>query len=361
MGLPISVGDAIAVIDFAVKTYQRIKGASDQIDSVGDRLGTLQDLLRSFKELLDDKKKHALAMIRPYLKDRAISITEDTKRDVKEIREILEIWETEVGKNKLKIAAWAFGKWPGRLEDLEQKIDKRLVDLSWVLQHMQSHWLNNPPPQNPPAKPSPKPSKDIAILFVDPYNRGRGKIAEAFTKLLRERTTRSGNKWGIKFCHSAGLKIINRCNCVDEVKAAGVQMDPGNKPSKKNQMDALFQNDKMPFKEGIEKQARNSRSRGLSKDLFKTYDRVVVFTGRDMDILLKLHKNGLKGDARVVNLGTYVKNKKGGTDIVDVKSKDDDSKNLEDWRKKVGEIKNHVKAFLKQETGWTEPKWGSWK
>ncbi|KAK4140818.1 uncharacterized protein C8A04DRAFT_14604 [Dichotomopilus funicola] len=236
-----------------------------------------------------------------------------------------------------------------------------------------------------PVLPSPSPSpprKDYRILFVDPYNEGRSVIAEALLKMIGQLTLQQAtkdkdkdtNNWRIAQISSAGFFIKRRHGATDAVdtldyseKSFQLPWRPGGEPPNAAAMAAVFDNKwaDYPFKREVQTATLGRKSTGLPKDVFSTFDFVVVFTMREHDNMVKLKqalstKKGATaipcGKGRVLQLGAYLGQKKGQVrEILHTLEEKNGRKNREVWNRQVSDIRTALKGFLRQEMKWTAP------
>ncbi|KAE9982353.1 hypothetical protein BLS_006196 [Venturia inaequalis] len=389
MASPISPADAIALVQKAVELWKKIEDAPDKIAKVGRRMEHLEGYLLDLKELLDNKKQHSLASLRPAQTKRLQTIIEDIEKSAEQVYAIILQWEKSVGPFGLQWkykpigdAMFALGSSTDKLDSLSQEIEQEKNDLSDSLQLMglffQMNALqlalpktstNSSKGRNPSRSPSP-PKNDHKIIFVDPYNVGRSKVAEAYMQLLRESTTRTQGNWRIKLSHSAGLMVKARGDCVEILQ--GIQpplkqgfLPGGEKPSW-NAMASLFSDpvSDNAAKKDIRDQALVQRSRGIRQTIFSDYDMILVFTGRDSENLTRLkkaliEKNGKdaapKGKGRVLHLGGYLGKKGEVKEIVNAAKDKDGIESKESWNKTNASIKLAVRWFLRRELDWVPP------
>jgi protein-tyrosine-phosphatase len=376
--------EAIQIVQRAVELYKKIREAPDQVDKVGKRMQRLESYLLGLKELIDDKSRHSLALLRPAQIRELKAIINDIEKDAQQVYEILKKWDQNVGPFGLELryntvanALFALGSSTGKLEGLAEAIEQHKTDLRDFLQLLGYFGLNallnpvlQPPAQSKPRSPSPAPwthRKDCGTLFVDPYNAGRSKVAEAYTKLLGEWTTRAGGAWRIKFAHSAGFMVRNRSDCSGVLENFRPPLDKpikaGKVPPNCTAMAALFDNGlfNYPYKTTIRDATLSQRSRGLGQDLFSKYDFILVFTGREYENLLRLkkaliEKNGKtaapKGKGRILHLGSYLSKDGKTIEIVDAPKDKNGKDSRANWNKTVANIKMSIKLFLKRELGW---------
>lgn len=379
--------EAIEIVQRAIELYKKIHDAPDQVRKVGKRMQRLESYLLGLKELVDDKTRHSLASLRPAQIRELNAIIKDIEKDAEQVYEILKKWDQNVGPFGLELryttvanALFALGSSTAKLESLAEDIEQHKTDLRDFLQLLGYFGINallnpslQPPTQPTPRSPSPAPwsnRKDFGILFVDPYNSGRSKVAEAYINLLREWTTSASGEWRIKFAHSAGMMVQNRGDCNSVLESfrppLTMPMKAGNLPPNWTAMAALFDNGlfNYPYKTTIRDATLSQRSRGLKQDLFSKFDFILVFTGREYENLLRLkkaliEKNGNaaapKGKGRILHLGSYLSKDGKTVEILDAQ-KDKDGKDIRaNWNKTVANIKLSIKPFLKRELGWVQP------
>jgi uncharacterized protein (DUF342 family) len=141
MASPISPGEAIAIVKKAVETYKKIREAPEQVKKVGRRMKRLESYLEALKELLDQKKRHALASLRPAQTRELNIILNDIEEDAEKVYKILEKWDKNIGPFGLQFrfksvgeALFALGSNPDKLEELTEEIELHKNDVS-VLRH----------------------------------------------------------------------------------------------------------------------------------------------------------------------------------------------------------------------------------
>ena len=91
-----------------------------------------------------------------------------------------------------------------------------------------------------------------------------------------------------------------------------------------------------------------SRSRGVTENIFKTYKFILVFVDREQYNLPRFKKALIaakgpqiapQGQGRVVHLGAYLGKMTKSTEIVDAPKADDGSQSRPNWDAKTGQIK----------------------
>lgn len=391
MSLPISLGDVVTAVNIAVTIYEKIKDAPERIEKVGRGMKSLKRYLGELKELLSRNSRYGLTAQRPTVVADIKEIIDEIERDAVEVQDLLNRWEKKIGPGGFELrfawfadALYAVGSTPGKLDALTESIEKHQRNLDRQLsllrdfgqdmfqreQKRQTDMLNAlllNADNDGRKSPSPGPKRfDYGIIFIDGANENRSVIGEAYCKLVRGWTQHLNGLWRIKFAHSAGYSVKSRCNCVDTANKVVKEMHWGNKPPNKISMDALFDNNlfKYPLKETIKKDTEARRSRGIQKNLFSTYDYILVFDGRTFEIMKKLRetfKKDLgestvpKGKGRVVHLGKFKDDENKTTDLWGPTITGDDKVDREKWNKALSTIKVSFKKWLGQEMGWTKP------
>ncbi|QDS73298.1 hypothetical protein FKW77_005838 [Venturia effusa] len=389
MASPISPADAIALVQKAVELWKKIEDAPDKVAKVGRRMEHLEGYLLDLRDLLGNKKQHSLASLRPAQTKRLQDIIKDIEKSAEQVYAILLRWEKALGPFGLQWkykpigdAMFALGSSTDKLDSLSQELEQEKNDLSDSLQLMglffQMNALQLALPststssnkgRNPSPSPSP-PKHDYKIIFVDPYNVGRSKVAEAYIKLLRESTIRTEGTWRVKLIHSAGILVKTGGDCVEileEVRPSLKQsFRPGGEKPIWTAMASLFSDpvSEDAAKKDIRDKALVSRSRGIRQNIFSDYDMILVFTGRDSENLTRLKKAltekkgddaGSKGKGRVIHLGGYLGKKGEVREIVNAAKNKDGKESKESWNKTNASIKMAVRWFLKRELDWVGP------
>lgn len=224
-------------------------------------------------------------------------------------------------------------------------------------------------------KPLPSPLRnDYRIIFVDPYNVGRSRVAEAYMQLIREWTIRSKGTWHVKDVHSAGLMVKSQSDCVEVLQKLQPPLKqhflPGGEKPTWTGMASLFDNSffNYPYKKNVRDKALVAKSRGIRQNIFSEYDWILVFTGRESENLLRLKKalidkNGKgaapKGKGRVLHLGGYLGRKGESREIVNASKNKDGTESRENWNKTTASIKMAIRWFLRRELDWVQPAKGA--
>ncbi|KAK1765199.1 hypothetical protein QBC33DRAFT_544892 [Phialemonium atrogriseum] len=404
-----TVLQVIEIVNKAVEMYQKIQDAPEQMRKIGKRMERLNALLAHLELFLREKKEHALARLRPAQTEELLSIIEDIRDDSSKVQALFYKWNNDIGPfgfqlrfKTLAQAYFALGSSPEKLSGLADDIELHRQDLRDHLQLMgciginallvggsvgaaaQQNLATPGPTTNAgsgpklPLSPSPSPSpvasrQDYRVLFVDPTNIARGVVAEALMKLLKEWTLGAGGDWRVKIVHSAGFFVKRGSDVVDTIDSLEfsypsyrLPMAEGNKKPKEVALAALFDNGayNFPFKKSVQEHIGAHRSRGLQKDVFKKYDYIMVFTGREHDNMIRLRKalvakegKGItqKGKGRIVHLGRYLTLDGIPREIVDAPKDKDGRDSRENWNWKVSQVKIAIKGFLKQEMRWKQP------
>jgi hypothetical protein len=376
MGSPISPMEAIDIIERAIALYKKVKDTPEQINKIGRRMERLNNYLHELQELLDTKKNPGgLASLRPINKVQLESIIKDIKADGQQVYELLKRWEKNIGPLGLQ---WRFdwfghmvyglGSSPDKLDALADNIDKHLNDIDHFILLLISFAQNKQLVQRVPRAPSPSPARypvpvpgQYNLLFVDGYNVGRSKVAEAYTRILLEWSKHIPNAKMLKvnMVDSAGIVIQNKAAYAQELIDLKTTLARGGNNPTTHALDSLFKNYtfQAPYKTAIEKQAYSSNARGLPANLFSTYDFIISFTkGHELKLIklreLLVEKLGNsarpRGKGKIVLVADYVSGKE-GTDLFEPEDTRDK------WNRTTSFLKGCVRAFLKQELGWIEP------
>jgi hypothetical protein len=224
-----------------------------------------------------------------------------------------------------------------------------------------------------PISPSPHPvKKDANIIFLDVSNVTMSRVGADYMSLLREWTTRTENRWPVHHIHSAGLGVKSRSDCTDVLESLKppLKMIQGNQKPNETAMAALFDNKlfNYPYKDEIKNMALKQTSRGITQNMFKTYDYILVFTGRDYETVIRIKealttKGGQslvpRRKCRVVHLGSYLGEDGKTVQITPPAPKADGTTDRVKFNKTVSLIKLSTKTFLKNELGWVQPPKGA--
>jgi DNA-directed RNA polymerase subunit F len=137
MASPISPMEALAIVKKAVEIYQKIREAPDQMKKVGRRMERLESYLEALKELLNQKRRHALASLRPAQTRELKVILKDIEDDADKVYKILEKWDKNIGPFGLQFrfksvaeALFALGSNLKNLEELTEEIELHKNDVS---------------------------------------------------------------------------------------------------------------------------------------------------------------------------------------------------------------------------------------
>jgi protein-tyrosine-phosphatase len=427
-----SLGTVMTVIDAvnkAIEAYKKIDSVPEQMKSLATHLRRVNTCLSMLESLYKRKPTNALAGLRPAQKAELLDIVNSIRGDAEKALDFFDRWKNDIGPLGLQFrfkvvtqAYFALGTSMEKIQGLEDSLEMDMQYLRDLLQIMGAEDLKvilaaqakthaaiaaavaaatlagNPPAAtlspgavaggtqpatapSPRLSPSPSPTpprKDNRIIFVDPHNVGRSVVAMACMHLLKEWTQRTGGDWRTTYAHSAGFFLRRRSDIADVIEnmpysRKGFKHDliAGGAPPAKLALDAVFDNGlyAYPFKATVRDTANNHRSRGLTKEIFKAYDYIVVFTGREHDNMIQLRKTLREkgggqltpnGKGRVLHLGSYIKSSSGvPKEIIDTKKGQDGTQTREDWNGKVAEVKIALKAFLKQELHWRQPPKGA--
>ncbi|KAI9660523.1 MAG: hypothetical protein M1821_009874 [Bathelium mastoideum] len=366
----ISIGDALAIVDKAVELYNRIHDAPEKIKEIMLHVKRMKPFLEQLRDLLADKSENSLAQRYPLGTSTVNGALEGVKKDVDLVNTALEQWQAAT-PTRLKKALQALGGKPDKIEKLSRRIDQQQQDIQQYLSLLTLYGINTLVQAIPPAgvtleSASLPRAKDesISIMFIDTYNRGRSRIGEGYAKLVREWTTRTNNVWKITTIASAGFRIRNGSDCVDILQALRIRTDGGNKQPLPIPMDSLFDNHffKHKYRDDIQNELLQSKSRGVTTKLFSTYDYIFTYTqgeGAKLEGLRDALVNRLgpsaapAGKGNIVLLGKYGLKKEHN---IDSPNETDDLKhNREVWNQTTSNIKMSFRGFLEKELGWTKP------
>lgn len=237
MASPVSIGDAIAVVEMAVALYQRIHDQPEEIQRIGEQMQGLSSYLADVDRLISDGSRQYLANLQSRQRFRAVA--DNIKRDCEDVLEILETWERT---GRLLRVFFSIGRNPTRLSNLMANIDRNKWELHQILQLQQS--LTSTPIPAVANIGAAKSRQDYGIVFVDPSNVGRSKVAEGYMRLLQQWTTRTNGTWPVKFAHSAGMGTRGRSDSIDILLSldVAVPFNDGYKAPNEIAMASLFDN-----------------------------------------------------------------------------------------------------------------------
>ncbi|KAI0154759.1 hypothetical protein GGR57DRAFT_464945 [Xylariaceae sp. FL1272] len=389
MSSPLSFGDVLAIVQGAIEFYKKIRDAPEILRTLGEEMKDLKGWLRGVEELVGRQANSKLARLSPMLTAQARANINNLKKSTEPIKELFRKYEASQASLGPLLSDFYFAVGHSRadLEAMGKAVDRAKDKLSSQLQLMGMYGINSildntRPDQHRPLSAPPVTSpnavgasnKVLGMIFVDPHNLGRSRVAEAYTKLLREWTTRTGGKWPVTFAHSAGFFVENRSDIMELLRTLDLRwpenpnFSQGNKPPVETPMSALFDNKffSYPYKAQIRSGMMAQRSRGITKDIFKV-DYVLVFTRREYKNLVLLRKTLLnlygttvvpEGKGVIVNLGHYLGQGK-KREILDAKKDEHGNFSRENWLVTTAEIKTAVKAFLKKELNWVQPEPGA--
>ena len=382
MGSPISLGDAVSIVEKAVELYNKIQDAPKQIEDVGTRMKRLKSYLANLDELLKSTSKFGLGAKRPGLITEIGDIASDCKANALKVKALLDRWDSKTGPRGLDLrfewfarTLFALGSSPQKLNELTSSVDRNVNDIGHFIlllnafgQDEQLQLQNEAATQSVVAEPIVQHRKGLGVIFIDPMNTGRSKVAEGYAKLVREWTnTGRPNKFDIKFVNSAGLKITSQSNCINLVsEKLNIRMDEGGKTPDELPMASLFDNNLFlyPFKATVKERMLASKSRGVTSSLFSGYDYIFVFDRRYQNLLEQLKEAFVSkyGPASVpqdkgaiVMLGDY--GKRQGFDVTNPRfhGRGEAEKNRDEWNRTTSLIKVAFKTWLRKELQWTEP------
>ncbi|KAI3321519.1 hypothetical protein HD806DRAFT_154773 [Xylariaceae sp. AK1471] len=374
MSSPLSFGDIIAIIQEAVNLYQRIKDVPKVLEEIGNEMKSLAMYLSGVEKLLQNKVNAELATLHPELTQETKGVVNQIKEKVLEITKIFKYYRSIKGPSMMKDIWFGVTNGNDKLMSIRGDLDRAEFRLERRLQLMGLHGTYTVYAEvRSLVNPRAPPSERLSILFVDPFNLGRSRVAEAYVKLMEGWAIHIGEKWPIETVDSAGFFLENGSDCIHELKnlklSGSQEFTNGNQPPKKVPMAALFDSKSHdhPYKYEIKKATFEGRSKGIKKDIFSKFDYILVFTRRELINLLamktacmSLSENTMKPDekGKVIHLGQYLALGK-VVEICDPKRDKDGSFSRENWNKAVAQIKTAFQGFLKEELGWTKPQSGA--
>lgn len=380
-----------SLVKTAVQTYQKITSWPDTMRKLGRRMKTLDILLSELEQTVTQKSTNAFIRLLATQKQHLALLLQDIRTDTEKVNAMFQKWENDIGPlgfqfrfKTLTQAYFALGSSSEKIAGLVEDVEEHLQMIRDYLQWMGFRGVillgegkgivpgtGGLRPEKRKVSPSPSPAaprRDFRVIFVDPWNVGRGVVGEAVMKLIAGWTKGDKGDWRIKTIHSAGLMVRNRSDVVEVVESVKKPLVEGGQHPSFTALAAVFANKNFeyPFKKVLLESMSRKTSIGVKKDIFKTYDLILVFTTRELDNMLKLktaliEKEGkdavtAKGKGRVLHLGSYLTLDGIPREIDDPKTKGKDAKvSRDDWNWKVAQIKLAVKEFLKQEMKWKAP------
>ncbi|KAK1752030.1 hypothetical protein QBC47DRAFT_306527 [Echria macrotheca] len=374
-------GTILSVIDTiqrVVALYERIDGLPQQMTNLGRRMETLNLYLIPLEAFVKNKPNTAYARLYPGQKEALAKLLGNIQASADKVYDLFERYEKGIlsrGHDLVFRAKWASQIWFSLVDNSPDKIQALMDDIDYdrgvlndyltLMNAMEKPVLATPP--RPPGR------RDYKIIFVDPSNGNRSIVAEALTKLLGQATVKANLDWRIEWIHSAGFFVKARSDCIDVIEkldysypSMKLALSAGGVSPKAVILDAVFDNKmfNQPYKQTIRSALAARRSRGLTKDMFRRYDFVIVFTSREHDNATKL-KEALRkkyGDAavargkgRVLHLGAYLGSVGAPTEIILTKKMKEKNDTREEWNAKAAQIKTAIKGFLKSEMKWVAP------
>ena len=386
MSSPVSIGDVLQLVHSAVEIYKQIKEAPQKIERIGQAMARIESYLTDLDCLVGDQSMNSITALQPKQTAALQATIDDVKQDAGRVYHLLDQYKNKTLQGGINLrfdflnnAAFSLGGRSEKLDALEARIDKHLVhidhyiNLLTLLRQVQASAEPSPAIQpstslQPSMSPAPK-KTDYRIIFLDFHNTGRSKVAEVYTKLVREWTLRCGGQWRVEFAHSAGLLLRNRSDCADIIESIPMPgtLVLGDKPPNPVAMDSLFDNKFFhQFKKRkaeIRSTALARRSRGVTKNLFSLYDYIFIFNGRHEGPLRRLREVLVKdqgpsaapeGKRRIVRLPQYGKGNLGAIKRPD---ESDPTKARERWNTTTSNIKVAFKDWLTKELEWERPSW----
>lgn len=385
----------------AVKFVEAVKDAPREMTELNDRMKFLAMWLGSLRSTLE-KRRHQLKMFTSEQHEILTGIMNGLADDVRAVNALYDDWRGNKGpwglEFRFSLAAKFWHELGPRKEEiagLGESIERRRKDLSDTLillgfngigdisdmlqQKVASGKLT---PEPPSASPFGKPASPIAndglksdykIIFVDPYNEGRGIVAEAMAKMMREWTLQAGGKWRASLIHSAGLYLRSQGDIEGVISgklvvpkgAKPMEWRDGGKPPNQLALKAMFDPSmcRSQVRGNVQPEIQKRRSRGLRKTIFKQYDYIVVFHRREYINLLALKRTLLQtegqqiapdGKGIIVHIGAPSLS---GTimEVLDVDKATPESQKPRKWFEKVTEIRGLTQDLLIRKIGWQVP------
>ncbi|KAI1265991.1 hypothetical protein F5Y18DRAFT_384195 [Xylariaceae sp. FL1019] len=382
MSLPLSLGDVLAIVQGAVELYKKIRDAPEDLRRLGEEMKDLKCWLQGVEEMMGKQANSELSKLSPKLTAQARANIKNLKKSTEPIKELFRRYEASQGSLGpwLSDIYFAMGHSRAELEAMGKAVDSAREKLLSQLQLIGMLGINAllttaGPNQSPTLYATRDQSQNaVGMIFVDPHNLGRSRVAEGYTKLLREWTERTGGRWPVKFAHSAGFFVENRSDLIGVLSTLDLRwpeshnFSQGNKPPVEVPMSALFDSKffNYPYKAQVRSAMMAQMSRGITKNIFKV-DYVLVFTRREYKNLALLRKTLLslygttvvpEGKGMIVNLGHYLGQGK-KREILDAKKEEHNNFSRENWLVTISDIKMAIKAFLKQELDWIQPEPGA--
>ncbi|KAK4158233.1 hypothetical protein C8A00DRAFT_10960 [Chaetomidium leptoderma] len=394
------LGTVITVVELvqkAIAIYERIENLPQQMAQLGRRMEHLNIFLVRLQNFLEGKPKKEL--LSGQLDDLR-KLLERIKSNAAKVYDLFDRYKKGILSRSKDLefrASWISHLWFSIVDNSADKVQVIMEDIDQqrsllrdylVLMAVEKAYQPRPGRttekdtaatatamvKRPTPSPSPSPPRrDYKILFVDPYNEARGVVAEALVKLLGQLTAKARGDWRIIEVQSAGFFAKAKSDCVGVIKGLDYSEKsfkkpwlPGGQKPHSTAMAAVFDNKwcDYPFKKDIRKEITARTSCGMRKDTFSSFDFIIVFTLREHDNMVKLkealgkQKDIPRGKGRVLQLGTYLSQKRGEVREIlhpDQRNLNDASKEREDWNRTVSDIKTALKGFLKQEMKWKQP------
>ncbi len=400
-------GTILGIVDLVqrvIEIYQRVDDLPSQMARLGRRVKQLNVFLVALEGFVKEKRDTAYSTLFSGQKKDLANILARIKENVGKTKDLFERYEKGILSQRHNLqfrVSWFKQVWFTYADNSVEKIQAIMDDIdddrALLRDYMHLMQVKNmdvlitaavaaaaaaaaPSPglsapfgavqkQSPSPSPAP-PRKDYSILFVDVSNIGRSVVGEAVAKLIGLETQLAGRDWRVAKIHSAGFFVKNRSDVVDVVSSLDYSYPSWKKPISNGgqapqevALAAVFDNKSYnyPFKEKTRSALVKHQSRGMTKDTFKRYDFILVFTNRDHDNTVKL-KQALRSTAgetlvvknkgRIVHLGAYLRKDGPPKEIAIPKKNADGTDSRYHWNGKVAEIKTAIKAFLKQEMKW---------
>lgn len=407
--MALDLGTIITVVEIVEKVidvYLRIEGLPQQMKNLGRRMERLNIFLGQLEGFVKRKPKTAFATLYSGQLEDLGKLLAGIQENAERVYDIFDRYKKGIlsrSKNLEFRAKWVSNIWFSLVDKTPEKIQAIMDDIDWERSVLSDYLalmaveraqqpsgpvrrLTGREPEraasgtrHPTPSPSPSPAaprRNYKILFVDPYNIGRGVVAEALVKLFGQLTVKTGGDWRIGEVQSVGFFVKKGSDCTDVIDTLNYSYKSFKKPWKdggqipqKVALEALFDNKwcDHPFKKTIAQEMDTRQSRGLRKNMFTRFDYIVVFTRREHDNMIKLKDAIQKSSeavgtksrsrARILQLGAFI-SQEGGLlrEILSPVPNEDGSQNRQRWNRAVADMKVALRGFLKQEMEWKQPR-----
>lgn len=342
--------------DFSRSVYQKYGAIATALKRLEDNLEDNYRILNCYMGLLGIRQEQANHTALAVLLERIRGLELEKERD--SLKRDNDALKQEKARLKAQLAPPTHAPRGGQVNDGSLRSSQ-----------CASATVRQPTPEIRPTR------TDYKILFADTYG-DRSMVAELLVKILGAGTRSKGGDWRVEKVHSAGLLVRENCDCVNEIEGLSRQKHrlyalcpsgEGWRPTKTG-MKALYDamNHFIPpdSKAKIYDQVQSSKKRGLTRDIFRAYDFIIVFSWKTHNNMLAI-RNALvtasgqgvlgRGKGRIVHLGQYLSSCGDTKDIGEPERSKEGRSVRENWDQKVVEMEFAVKAFLTAELGWKQP------